>query len=476
MPFREFAADAVASPGDSALRWAIDARRATAGGPEAVARRARAREREIVRWARTASPVFRERWRGLPPDIERLDMVPPSTKPELMARFDDWVADPAVTLAALRPWLADPANVGRLYRGEYLAFTTSGTTGEPAVLLQDRASLALYLASRARFAPGNLDRGTLARIVHGGFRTAVLLATGGPYGGVVMSEWTRSRHPLAREMRLYPVTDPLPGTVAALNRQQPAILTGYATALAQLAQEALAGRLRIDPAVVATIAEGLTPEGRAAVRAAWNARLIETYASSEAPVMAFTCGLGRLHQNADWVTLEPVDADFRPVPPGVASHTVLVTNLVNRIQPIVRYDQGDSITVDPEPCPCGSPLPVIRVEGRSADILRLAGAGGGTVRVLPLAIGGEAEEVPGVHRVQLVHDAPARLLLRLETEPGADRAAVAAELSRRLAAFLERQGAAPVEIALDDEPPRLERSGKFRQVKETAAARPSGAG
>ena len=103
---------------------------------------------------------------------------------------------------------------------------------------------------------------------------------------------------------------------------------------------------------------------------------------------------------------------------------MLITNLANRVQPIIRYDLGDSVTVDPQPCPCGSPLPVIRVEGRSGDILALAAPHGETVRVLPLAIGSEAEEVAGVRRVQLIQVSPAALLVKIEPEAGADRETV----------------------------------------------------
>ena len=88
--------------------------------------------------------------------------------------------------------------------------------------------------------------------------------------------------------------------------------------------------------------------------------------------IAYACTEGWLHVNADWVLLEPVDAEHRPMPPGEPSHTVLLTNLANRVQPIIRYDLGDSVIAKPEPCACGSPLPAIRVEGRHDDVVSLS--------------------------------------------------------------------------------------------------------
>lgn len=58
------------------------------------------------------------------------------------------------------------------------------------------------------------------------------------------------------------------------------------------------------------------------------------------------CRRGRLHVNSDWFILEPIDAAGRPTPPGERSDSVLVTNLANRVQPVIRYDLGDSVVMD----------------------------------------------------------------------------------------------------------------------------------
>lgn len=450
--------------GLSLVWWAFDSRLAAAGGAGGFDRRAHLRQRQIIHWARTASPFYRNLYRGLPPHPESFRDLPPVTKPQLMARFDDWLTDPAVTLDHVQPWLSDLENIGSLYRGKYLVYTTSGTTGEPAILVQDRPSLALYFASRARMLPAILDSEILARIARGHGRSAALLATGGHYGGIVMAEWARRRHPLGRNMRIFPVADRLDATVAGLNRQQPVLISGYASALALLADEAAAGRLAIDPAIVLSIAEGLTPEARGRIAAVWNARLVDAYGASEAPVIAFGCREGRLHQNVDWVTLEPVDEHYQPVPAGVPSHTVLITNLVNRVQPIIRYDLGDSVTLDPRPCACGNPLPVIRVEGRSGDILALTTATGAIIRLLPLAVGSEVEEVAGVRRAQVIQTAPAALLVKIEPVAGTERDVAASRVQHRLEGFLARQGLANVTVSLSGELPQAEPSGKFRQV------------
>ena len=42
-----------------------------------------------------------------------------------------------------------------------------------------------------------------------------------------------------------------------------------------------------------------------------------------------------------------VDDEYRPVPAGVPGAKVLVTNLYNRVQPLIRYEVGDVVTLSP---------------------------------------------------------------------------------------------------------------------------------
>src|SRR3989304_6154238 len=153
--------------------------------------------------------------------------------------------------------------------------------------------------------------------------------------------------------------------------------------IAVLAHEQSAGRLRINPVSVTTGGEWLSTAVRNEIPAGFNCLVRDGYGAAEFVGIALECRRGCLHLNSDWVILEAVDDRYRPVPPGQASHTSLLTNLANRLQPMIRYDLGDSITVSPDPCACGSPFPVIYVEGRRDDILAFQAAGGGGGRAVP---------------------------------------------------------------------------------------------
>lgn len=83
-----------------AIGVAWDAWRTTRGGVDAVAARQAARLQALVTYARAHSRFYAEHYRGVPPGpltLAALSTLPPVRKPELMARFDEWVTDPRLT-------------------------------------------------------------------------------------------------------------------------------------------------------------------------------------------------------------------------------------------------------------------------------------------------------------------------------------------------------------------------------------------
>ncbi|GGG51975.1 hypothetical protein GCM10011374_13380 [Kocuria dechangensis] len=449
------------------MAW--DAWRTTRGGPAAVAARQEARLDALVAHARSASRFYAEHYRDVPegpPGPAGLASLPPVRKPQLMARFDDWVTDPEASRDAVAGFVADPEAVGTDFLGRYVVFTTSGSTGTPAVLVQDRDAVAVMTGLAYARSAGVLPPRLLGQVLARGARQAAVFAGGGHFLAATMFERRLRARPLRRRIaRWFSVLEPLPRLVAELNAFQPVLLGTYASALAVLAEEQEAGRLRIRPLVVASGGELLSAAVRRRAEAAFGAVVVESYSASEATPLALPCRRGVLHVNSDWFLLEPVDAAGRPVPPGRRSDSVLVTNLANRVQPVIRYELGDSVVLGADPCACGSPLPTIRVEGRTDEILRVAGDGGGEVVLLPMAVSTVVEETPGVLRHQVLQTGPAALAVRLEETPGADRDEVWSRVRARLGLFLREQGAGGVAVERAGEPPRPDpRSGKLRHV------------
>jgi phenylacetate-CoA ligase len=411
------------------------------------------------------APFYRRLLNGRVPPGLALASLPPVEKAPWMAQFGDGVTDPEITLAGLRAFCADPGYIGQPHLGRYWVWESSGSSGQPGLFVHDETAMAVYDALEAtrRHSPRPWVR--LLDPFYFGERFAFVGAIDGHFATHVSVQRQRCGNPwLERTWQSFSILQPTPALVAQLNAFAPTIIATYPTAAALLADEARHGRLHCRPQEVWTGGETLSTPVRHHIEQAFGCALRNSYGASEFLPIAWECGHERLHVNADWVILEAVDEHHRPVPPGRASHTTLLTNLANHVQPLIRFDIGDRIVLDPEPCACGSALPVIDVQGRRDDVLVVAGRRGEPVTLLPLALTTVLEDEAGVFDFQLQQLASGSL--RLKLGPAAMASATTRERCQKvLADFVAAQGGARPRIVIhvQDTLP-LGRSGKLKRI------------
>jgi phenylacetate-coenzyme A ligase PaaK-like adenylate-forming protein len=410
------------------------------GAPSEVAGRQSRRLAHVLDAALRGSRLYRELLPAGTTSATPLHALPVVTRGMLMARFDDWVTDPRLRLAELRDFTADPARIAEPWLGRYIVWESSGTSGQPGIFVQDSAVMAVYdaLESLRRSTPRAGTR--WLDPLYLGERMAFVGAIEGHFASVVSLRRLCELNPwMGGATRSFSIQQPAPELVAALNHWAPTVLATYPTAAALLADEAARGTLQIRPREIWTGGENLGAAVRAHIEHHLGATVRNSYGASEFLAMGWECAHGRLHLNADWVILEPVDEHHRPVPPGQPSCSVLLTNLANTVQPLIRYDLGDQITLQAAPCACGSPLPVIEVQGRQDDPLVLRSRDGRMVTLLPMALATVLEEEAGVFDFQLIQRNDHTLVLRLPLA-GEAAAAAFARCRAALTGFATRQG------------------------------------
>lgn len=416
---------------------------ATASLPALVADRQRQRLLRLLDHAPRHSRYYGRLYGDTDPAQEALADLPVTRKRALMAAFDDWVTDPDLDLEDLRRFTADPRGIADPFLGRFVVWESSGSTGDPAIFVQDAASMAVHDALEAlRRPPARLhDRlfdplGLTERVVFIG-------ALGGHFASTVTIERLRRLNPTARQtVQSLSFLLPTPELIRRLEALDPTSIATYPTAAALLAAEQAAGRLSIQPRDIWVGGENLSTAMREFIEGVFDCPVVESYGASEFLTMATACRHHNLHLNSDWVIVEAVDESGHPVPDGTTGHTTLVTNLANYVQPLIRYDLGDRTTISHRRCACGSPLPTISVHGRDDEPLQLGSAG---ITLLPLALTTVLEEDAGLFDFQLVRRGPHDLLLRSALE-GTD----ADDALRRgrdvLAAYLAQSGVAGVKI------------------------------
>ena len=424
------------------------------GWPASRLRAERERQlRALLRIAIERSPWHRRRLAGLDPDTATeasLGRIPPMTTGDLMAHWDEIVTDPRLRLDLVEKHLASLTGDAYLL-GEFHAVASGGSSGQRGVFVYGWDAWATAHAGFLR--PLVREMMTAPDMAGAPGRAAVIAAQHPAHMSAALAETFAGS---AAEVRSFPVTLPVAEIVAGLNQWQPAMLLGYPTALALLAAEARAGRLRISPRRVIASSEPLLPETRQALEQAFGAPVANMYGTSEAGPMAVGCWRGTgMHLCDDLVIIEPVDQDGRPVPPGTASARVYVTAPANPVLPLIRFELTDQVTVTGTACPCGSAHTLIAdVQGRLEDAFRYPG--GATIH--PHVFGSALRRDPGIVTYQV-----------RQTPAGAEILAVGvpadpAGLESALASELRRHGLADpaVTVRTVDEPGRLA-SGKTRR-------------
>lgn len=118
------------------------------------------------------------------------------------------------------------------------------------------------------------------------------------------------------------------------------------------------------PKQVVSVAETLFSKDQEELEKAFQQKVHQVYQCTEG-FLAFTCPYGTLHLNEDLLFFEKEYLEERHFIP-------ILSDLVRKTQPILRYRLDDVLVERKEPCSCGCVfLALERIEGRCDDVLRV---------------------------------------------------------------------------------------------------------
>lgn len=208
-------------------------------------------------------------------------------------------------------------------------------------------------------------------------------------------------------------------------------------------------------------AEMLLPGKRGILEETFRGKVFDRYGCREVSVIASECEYhSGLHVNADALIVEVEPA--LNLPSGMGR--VLVTDLLNRSMPLIRYEIGDLASLDTDMrCPCGRSLPLIgKIQGRTSDFLHLPS--GRMIAGPSLAL--LAADMRDVRQVQFIQRDPAHVTLKVVAGNGYSQR-TEEELRRRMQPYLEKESSLTI-VTADSIP--SEPSGKYRFVKTSEDA------
>ncbi|MDR7438928.1 MAG: hypothetical protein QN181_03420 [Armatimonadota bacterium] len=342
------------------------------------------RLRELVTHAREASPFYRERLSRLPASFT----------------FEDYARIELLTRAEVE------RHAPRIHTGRGGLVRSSGGSGGSGVRIPvDRSAYAWYLAGTWRG----------LRWWGGDFTERGVILLGPGHRGIP-GLLTRAKDWVMNWMRLS-VDHRFDARVSWLLRRirayEPAFLYAFPSAAHALARAILEGgeESLSGLKVVVLTGEPLYAFQRREIQEAFGCPVAREYGSGEVGCLAFECPEGTLHLVSESAYLETL-----PDPHLPEGGRILVTSLHNRLFPLLRYEIGDTGTVEEAACPCGRALPALRVLGRAQDLLVADGEVRFAHRVLDRLF--ELLPLPLRGRVRIRQREPSRVAV--EAEGGSD--------------------------------------------------------
>ncbi|MEP2784765.1 MAG: F390 synthetase-related protein [Pseudoruegeria sp.] len=268
-----------------------------------------------------------------------LAALPVMDKSQLMANFARYNTA-GITAEQVRTTLDSSDRIGGLTVG-----ASTGTSGNQGLFIISDAERFRWL--------GSILAKTMADLLWRKQKVAILLPRGtGLYD---------SANQIQRlQLRFFDVTRGVDALRAELEAFDPSVIVAPPKVLRVMAEDAF----NLRPLRVFSAAETLDPIDRPIIEAGFGVPLGQIYMATEG-LLGVTCRHGRLHLAEDSVHFE-----FEAVANGLV--TPLISSFRRETQILARYRMNDLLRLDPEPCPCGTPLQAVsEIAGRMDDCFHL---------------------------------------------------------------------------------------------------------
>lgn len=324
--------------------------------------------RELLAYAKQHSPWHAKRLSRVNDKsftLNELHSLPTMTKIDVMENWDAIVTDKDLSLAKANAFLEQlKPEQPQLFQGRYHIHATGGSSGLRGVFAWDIPSVATFVDAFFRYQ----WRDDFSHCDGKQPLSVAVLTADHP---IHMSTPVFSV-PLVPAMQIHLVyaTWPMQQIIAKLNEIQPSHLIGYTSVIHRLAEDALLrGTLKIKPRRASVNSEPLFENSRKLIEKAWGIPITNMWGSTDCGPHAVSCDFTRnLHLTEDLLIFEPVNKQNNPVAYGQEADKLLITNLLNRTMPLIRYEIEDRVRILNEFCACGAQYRLVKeIKGRMDD-------------------------------------------------------------------------------------------------------------
>jgi phenylacetate-CoA ligase len=286
--------------------------------------------------------------------------------------------------------------------------TTSGSTGEPITVLNDRHWTAYEEALKLRslWAYGVRPSDRVCRItsVHTGSKASRNLAD-------EVGLWAVVRRRFSRQV---PLATDISDHINFVSFWKPDVVIAQPSHFRALVRFSEEQHCELTFKIVLTQGEMLEGSTRRLIQDEFNANVFDTYGTEETGYLAWECPThAGYHINVDSSVIEFL-RDGKPVKHHEEGE-VHVTSFHRMATPSIRYFTGDIATPSDENCPCGRGLPLMKnIQGRIEDFLLTPDGH----YLSPHTVSSYLQHVPGVEQYKVIqeNDFSVKVLVKAKKE------------------------------------------------------------
>ena len=408
--------------------------------------------REIVAWAYEQCPFYYDLYtkHGFKKEhigTLKIDDLPIIDKSMLMKHFNDVVTDKKLTFNELEAYIQGNDDPAHNYMGKYKILHTSGTSGKIGIFPTSTNDVAYVLGRLLnRFAPVTFKHLFFKQ------KVAYFAATHGHFIGVT---YLTAAPKASMKVKIFSILDPLSDIVEALNKFQPEEITGYASSMEMLAEQAEKGNLNIKPKTIVCGGDPLYQARRDKIRTAFNVEPRDTYSMTE--------GMGVANQLPGDDHLSIADDLYL-----IETKPTRITNLYNKTFPIIRYQNDDVLDLMPNPDYSKRPFTQIeQIEGRDVDFLHITNNRGEQDMLHPAPL--VEFYVEGLQKIQFWRQREQKILVKAVSTPQAQISndEIKSRIFQKMIEILKAKQAEKsmrINVLMVDDIPVDKRTGKFRLV------------
>jgi phenylacetate-CoA ligase len=282
--------------------------------------------------------------------------------PDDIKSIEDIKKLPTVSKYDFKNYYPDGLVSSKIKKSKLIEVTTSGTTGKSLSIYVDMVEIVNGLFGYIRFLREHDINWRKDKLTIIGDFAPHTAETGYIFKGI-QSQFGKNL--FLKNIQWLNTNDPPEKVMEEIDKFKPDFLGGYTGMLGHLAlfKEKGFGQ-DVSPRIIASTGSSLSKSLKELIELTFNAKVFESYGSTESGPIAFQCRYGKYHIMSDYVYLEFLK-DGESVESREAGKVVL-TKLFGNGTPIIRYNaMNDIVAPLYEKCNCGlSGVLIDKIYGR----------------------------------------------------------------------------------------------------------------